>query len=73
MLRSPHAASIVQAIVHLAGSLGLDVVAEGVEDEQQWEHLRQLGCARFQGYLFAPPLTATALESFGAEAGCAVC
>jgi EAL domain-containing protein (putative c-di-GMP-specific phosphodiesterase class I) len=56
MLRVPHAASIVQAIVHLAGNLGLHVVAEGVEDEAQWDELRSLGCGGFQGYLFARPM-----------------
>jgi EAL domain-containing protein (putative c-di-GMP-specific phosphodiesterase class I) len=56
MLHVPHAASIVQAIVHLAGNLGLHVVAEGVEDEAQWDELRTLGCGRFQGYLFARPM-----------------
>jgi EAL domain-containing protein (putative c-di-GMP-specific phosphodiesterase class I) len=52
----PHAASIVQAIVHLAGNLGLHVVAEGVEEEAQWDELRSLGCGGFQGYLFARPM-----------------
>ena len=56
MLRVPHAASIVQAIVHLAGNLGLHVVAEGVEEEAQWDELRSLGCGGFQGYLFARPM-----------------
>ena len=56
MLANPSAAGIVQAIVHLAASLGLDLVAEGVEHAEQWRHLRGLGCERFQGYLFAAPM-----------------
>ena len=56
MLRTPHAASIVQAIVNLAATLGLHVVAEGVETEEQWERLRGIGCLAFQGYLFARPM-----------------
>ncbi|WP_312517690.1 EAL domain-containing protein [Massilia sp.] len=58
MLTNPSAAGIVQAIVHLADSLGLDLVAEGVETAEQWQHLRLLGCERFQGYLFAAPMPA---------------
>ena len=56
MLANSSAAGIVQAIVHLAASLGLDLVAEGVEHAEQWRHLRDLGCERFQGYLFAAPM-----------------
>ncbi|TXF99036.1 EAL domain-containing protein [Massilia arenae] len=61
MLASPSAAGIVQAIVHLADSLGLDLVAEGVESAEQWRHLRDLGCERFQGFLFAAPMPAAEL------------
>ena len=50
--------SIVQAIIFLAHSLGMLVVAEGVEREDQLERLRQLECDRVQGFLFAPPLPA---------------
>ena len=56
MLHTPHAASIVQAIVNLSATLGLHVVAEGVENDEQWERLQEIGCNSFQGYLFAPPL-----------------
>nr|WP_314547174.1 EAL domain-containing protein [uncultured Massilia sp.] len=63
MLRTPHAASIVQAIVHLSASLGLNVVAEGVECEDQWERLREIGCLSFQGYLFARPMPAQDLAA----------
>ncbi|HEV2274768.1 MAG TPA: EAL domain-containing protein [Acidobacteriaceae bacterium] len=50
--------SIVQAIVALGHSLGLQVVAEGVERGDQLEGLRQIGCDFLQGYLFAAPLPA---------------
>jgi EAL domain-containing protein (putative c-di-GMP-specific phosphodiesterase class I) len=63
MLRTRHAASIVQAVLQLAASLGLNVVAEGVEEEAQWDQLRALGCNSFQGYLFAKPM---ALYQLGA-------
>lgn len=42
-------------------SLGLDLVAEGVESAEQWRHLRDLGCERFQGFLFAAPMPAAEL------------
>jgi diguanylate cyclase (GGDEF)-like protein len=67
MLRVPHAASIVQAIVHLAGNLGLHVVAEGVEEEAQWNALRSLGCGGFQGYLFARPMALAELAGMTEE------
>jgi EAL domain-containing protein (putative c-di-GMP-specific phosphodiesterase class I) len=55
--------SIVQAIIFLAHSLGMLVVAEGVEREDQLERLRQLECDRVQGFLFAPPLPVDAIAS----------
>ncbi|MBW5481778.1 putative bifunctional diguanylate cyclase/phosphodiesterase [Streptomyces bambusae] len=56
-------AEIVRCTVDLAHSLGLLVVAEGVEDDETWEHLRVLGCDAVQGWLVAaamPPQEATA-------------
>lgn len=58
---SERAYSIVQAIVQMARSLGLRVVAEGVETEAQRDALVALGCDELQGYLFAKPMSATAL------------
>ena len=51
-------AAIVRTIVALADSLGLQTVAEGIEDAQQLARLRELGCTLGQGYLFARPLVA---------------
>ncbi len=48
--------AIVRAIVTLARSLGLDVVAEGVESPEQWQFIRTLDCARVQGYHFGAPV-----------------
>lgn len=50
---------IIKAIINLAHSLGLDVVAEGIETEAQLKILKNLGCEYGQGYLFAPALNAT--------------
>jgi diguanylate cyclase (GGDEF)-like protein/PAS domain S-box-containing protein len=49
---------IVDTIVALADHLRLDVVAEGLETEEQLDLIRRLGCTHGQGYLFAPPLEA---------------
>jgi hypothetical protein len=50
--------SIADAMIALGQSLGLDVVAEGVETREQWHALRALGCQSAQGYLFSKPVTA---------------
>jgi len=58
MTTRPAAASIVRAMVSLAHSLDLKVVAEGVETPEQLELLRQLSCDQYQGYLFSAALPA---------------
>ena len=50
---------IIRAIVTLAHSLGLDVVAEGIETEKQLAKLRDLGCEYGQGFLFSKPVNVT--------------
>jgi EAL domain-containing protein (putative c-di-GMP-specific phosphodiesterase class I) len=47
--------AIVEALVQLSDTLGLTVIAEGVEDEQQAAALRRIGCHLVQGYLFGRP------------------
>ncbi|WP_035068095.1 putative bifunctional diguanylate cyclase/phosphodiesterase [Nitratidesulfovibrio termitidis] len=56
MCREPGHFKIVQAVVALAHSLGLDVVAEGVEEEEQRIMLSELSCEGGQGYLFSRPV-----------------
>jgi diguanylate cyclase (GGDEF)-like protein len=56
-------ASIVQAIISLAHSLRLKVVAEGVETPEQLHSLRSMGCDQYQGFHFSPPISATELSA----------
>jgi diguanylate cyclase (GGDEF)-like protein len=53
---SPTAPRIVQAILALARSLDMEVTAEGVETEQQFAMLRELGCDEIQGFLLGKPM-----------------
>jgi len=53
---------IVQTIIGMAHSLGLSVIAEGVETPQQHEQLKAFGCCLFQGYLFGRPQSIEALD-----------
>jgi diguanylate cyclase (GGDEF)-like protein/PAS domain S-box-containing protein len=54
----PDDAVIVQAIIALGHKLGLRVVAEGVETQQQLDYLRRAGCDEMQGFLFGAPMMA---------------
>lgn len=61
-------ATIVSAIVALAKTLNLKVVAEGVETEAQQKFLTQIGCNTLQGYLLGRPVTADVASQLGREA-----
>jgi len=52
----PEAASIVNTIISMSRTLGLKVVAEGVDDPRQLAFLREHGCDQMQGYYFSPPV-----------------
>lgn len=56
--------AIVESTVFLSKRLGCTTVAEGVETEEQYRALTAFGCDYFQGYLFAKPMPASALEDF---------
>lgn len=60
----PDDQAIAIAIVHMAHSLGMTTIAEGVETLEQLEFLRAHGCDQIQGYYFSRPLTACAFEQF---------
>jgi EAL domain-containing protein (putative c-di-GMP-specific phosphodiesterase class I) len=55
-------AAIVTAVLEMGRALGVHVVAEGVETEEQAEHLRKLGCKLAQGYLFSRPIAPEAVR-----------
>ena len=61
LVSSEDARSIVRALVQMAHTLQLTVVAEGVETAAQRDELLKLGCDELQGHLFAKPMTASAL------------
>ena len=58
----PNDAAIVQTIITMGHTLGLNVIAEGVETEAQLERLDQYGCTAFQGFLFSRPVPLAAFE-----------
>jgi len=60
--RGEQSLQIVQTIIELARVLGMDVVAEGIETEDQLLLLKEMGCRFGQGYLFATPLPADKIE-----------
>ena len=68
----PNDAAISAAAIQLAHSLGLAVVAEGVENTAQMEYLRGLHCDTVQGYFTGRPMSAEACGHFMREAQCAV-
>ena len=63
ILTDPNDVAIAKMVIALANSLGLTVVAEGVESQAQRELLTSLGCHNYQGYLFSRPLPVVEFEA----------
>lgn len=68
MCDDPHDAAIVDATLALSRRIGLAVIAEGVEQEDQLEQLRQLRCRSYQGFLYSRPLPASQFEALAVRA-----
>jgi diguanylate cyclase (GGDEF)-like protein len=67
--RGQRHAHLVETILRMAHGLGLDVVAEGVETQEQLDLLADLGCQKAQGYLFSPPVPAGVFRAEFVRAG----
>jgi EAL domain-containing protein (putative c-di-GMP-specific phosphodiesterase class I) len=61
--------AIVKTISTLAHNLGMEVIAEGIETEDQYQQLKELGCEYGQGYLFSRPVDAEAVLNLLAKEG----
>jgi EAL domain-containing protein (putative c-di-GMP-specific phosphodiesterase class I) len=68
VLSDPNDAAIAKTIITLAQSLGLGVIAEGVETRMQQEFLASSGCHAYQGYFFSRPLPVDGFEAFSQRA-----
>jgi len=67
--QSMNDAAIVETIIAMAEHLNLEVIAEGVESQEEMEFLYQKGCTAYQGFYFSTPLNVAAFEHFIKEWG----
>lgn len=59
---SPDASAIVSAVLSMGKTLGMDIIAEGVENKQQADYLSSVGCQYGQGFYYARPMSTMAVE-----------
>ena len=64
MFQSSNGLELVRNLIRLGHDLGLDIIAEGVEEQQQIDKLYEYGCSIFQGYHFSPPLSPHQFENY---------
>ena len=64
LTQEPDDATLVEAIIAMGRALNLNVIAEGVETEEQYQLLVDYKCNIFQGYLFSKPLTKEGFEKY---------
>ena len=64
ILSEPNDAAIAKMVIVLAATMGVQVIADGVETIEQRDLLATLGCHNYQGYLFSRPVPVEAFEAF---------
>ena len=64
MSDSPESGAMIRTLVQLGKTLGLEILAEGIEESAQYSQLERDQCDSGQGYLYARPLEADAIETF---------
>ncbi len=68
MADSPESGALIHTLVELGRTLGLETLAEGIEDNDQLHKLQEEHCDRGQGFLFSRPIEPQAMEAFLLEA-----
>ena len=57
------AKQVLKNIINLAKDLGMQTLTEGVETQEAYDFLREIGCEKLQGYLFSKPITKSEIEA----------